>query len=109
MLRSQHPALRPGPEPALRARADRGGGAVSNLNAAVSAPPAPAEAPPIAPALPGRVRVRVDARLLPLAVTLALFVLMFGAGSLLFDGFPSLQVFLNLFVGNAVLALHALR
>ena len=81
---------------------------MSNLNAAVSASPAPAEAPPIAPALPGRARVRVDARLLPLAVTLALFVLMFGAGSLLFDGFFSLQVFLNLFVDNAFLAITAI-
>jgi ribose/xylose/arabinose/galactoside ABC-type transport system permease subunit len=80
---------------------------VSNLNAAVSARP-PAEAPPAAPALPARSSVRVDARLLPLAVTLGLFVLMFGAGSFLFDGFFSLQVFLNLFVDNAFLAVTAI-
>src|SRR3989454_1474615 len=33
---------------------------------------------------------------------------MFGAGSLLFDGFFSLQVFLNLFVDNAFLAITAI-
>jgi galactofuranose transport system permease protein len=47
-------------------------------------------------------------RLLPIAVTIALFVLMYGAGSLLFDGFFSLQVFLNLFIDNAFLAITAI-
>jgi simple sugar transport system permease protein len=60
---------------------------------------------PAAPAA-GR-RLRVDARFLPLGVTLGLFVLMFGAGSLLFDGFFSLQVFLNLFIDNAFLLVTA--
>lgn len=45
---------------------------------------------------------------LPLAVTIALFVVMFGAGSLLFDGFFSLQVFLNFFIDNAFLAITAI-
>ena len=61
-------------------------------------------ATPAAPAAPRR---RLDARFLPLAVTVALFVLMFGAGSLAFDGFFSLQVFLNLFVDNAFLVITA--
>ncbi len=34
-------------------------------------------------------------------VTLVLFVVLFGAGSLLYPGFFSLQVFLNLFIDNA--------
>jgi ribose/xylose/arabinose/galactoside ABC-type transport system permease subunit len=45
---------------------------------------------------------------LPLAVTIALFVVMFGAGSLLFDAFFSLQVFLNFFIDNAFLAITAI-
>ena len=80
---------------------------MNDLNAAASAP-ARAQAPAATLALPARARFRVDARLLPLAVTLALFVLMFSAGSLLFDGFFSLQVFLNLFVDNAFLAITAI-
>jgi len=80
---------------------------VNDLDAAASAPPG-VQAPAAPLALPTRARFRVDARLLPLAVTLALFVLMFGAGSVLFDGFFSLQVFLNLFVDNAFLAITAI-
>ncbi len=34
-------------------------------------------------------------------VTLILFVVLFGAGSMLYEGFFSLQVFLNLFIDNA--------
>ncbi|AUX27879.1 ribose ABC transporter permease [Sorangium cellulosum] len=52
--------------------------------------------------------LRLDPRHLPLAVTVGLFVLMFGAGSLLFDGFFSLQVFLNFFIDNAFLAITAI-
>jgi len=65
---------------------------------------APATTTPGTPAPPRR---RLDARFLPLAVTVALFLLMFGAGSLAFDGFFSLQVFLNLFVDNAFLVITA--
>lgn len=36
-------------------------------------------------------------------VTGALFIILFGAGSIAFDGFFSLQVFLNLFIDNAPL------
>lgn len=50
---------------------------------------------------------RIDPRHLPLVVTISLFVMMFGAGSLAFDGFFSLQVFLNLFIDNAFLAIAA--
>ncbi|WP_437729462.1 galactofuranose ABC transporter, permease protein YjfF [Sorangium sp. So ce861] len=54
-----------------------------------------------------RPSLRLNPRHLPLAVTIALFVLMFGAGSCLFDGFFSLQVFLNFFIDNAFLAIAA--
>jgi simple sugar transport system permease protein len=47
-------------------------------------------------------------RLLPLAVTVALFVLLYGAGAYHFDGFFSLQVFLNFFIDNAFLAITAI-
>ncbi|XXU00302.1 galactofuranose ABC transporter, permease protein YjfF [Sorangium sp. So ce834] len=54
-----------------------------------------------------RPSLRLNPRHLPLAVTIGLFVLMFGAGSCLFDGFFSLQVFLNFFIDNAFLAIAA--
>ncbi|WNG17628.1 galactofuranose ABC transporter, permease protein YjfF [Cystobacter fuscus] len=60
--------------------------------------PLPARAP---------VRPRLDPRHLPFMVTLGLFGVMFGAGSLAFDGFFSLQVFLNLFIDNAFLLIAA--
>jgi simple sugar transport system permease protein len=47
-------------------------------------------------------------RLLPLAVTVALFALLYGAGAYHFDGFFSLQVFLNFFIDNAFLAITAI-
>lgn len=52
--------------------------------------------------------IRLNPRDLPLAVTIGLFVLLFTAGSLLFDGFFSLQVFLNFFIDNAFLAIAAI-
>jgi galactofuranose transport system permease protein len=55
-----------------------------------------------------RSALRLNPRHLPLAVTIGLFVVMFGAGSVLFDGFFSLQVFLNLFIDNAFLAITAI-
>ena len=45
---------------------------------------------------------------LPLLVTVALFLLMFGAGSVSYTGFFSLQVFLNLFIDNAFLIIVAI-
>jgi galactofuranose transport system permease protein len=47
-------------------------------------------------------------KFLPLGVTIALFVIMYGAGSYLFEGFFSLQVFLNFFIDNAFLAITAI-
>jgi len=47
-------------------------------------------------------------RLLPLAVTVALFALLYGAGAYHFEGFFSLQVFLNFFIDNAFLAITAI-
>ncbi|MFY0577153.1 ABC transporter permease subunit [Cystobacter fuscus] len=60
-------------------------------------------------ALPARApaRPRLDPRHLPFMVTLGLFGVMFGAGSIAFDGFFSLQVFLNLFIDNAFLLIAA--
>lgn len=52
--------------------------------------------------------VRIDPRHLPLVVTISLFALLFGVGSCLFDGFFSLQVFLNFFIDNAFLAITAI-
>ena len=45
---------------------------------------------------------------LPLVVTMSLFALMFGLGSMFYDGFGSLQVFLNLFIDNAFLCIVAI-
>ena len=53
-------------------------------------------------------RLRIGRKHLPLAVTIGLFALMFGAGSYLFEGFFSLQVFLNFFIDNAFLAITAI-
>lgn len=47
-------------------------------------------------------------RLLPLAVTVVLFALLYGAGAYHFEGFLSLQVFLNFFIDNAFLAITAI-
>jgi simple sugar transport system permease protein len=59
-------------------------------------------------AMPVRRRFRLNAKQLPIAVTVGLFLIMYGAGSLLFDGFFSLQVFLNFFIDNAFLAITAI-
>ena len=58
--------------------------------------------------LPVRRGFRLNAKQLPIAVTVGLFILMYGAGSLLFAGFFSLQVFLNFFIDNAFLAITAI-
>ncbi|HET7503095.1 MAG TPA: galactofuranose ABC transporter, permease protein YjfF [Kofleriaceae bacterium] len=67
-------------------------------------------APPPAERHPALVqhRYRRYHKHLPLAVTIALFVLMYGAGAYLFDGFLSLQVFENFFIDNAFLAITAI-
>jgi galactofuranose transport system permease protein len=51
---------------------------------------------------------RFDPRYLPIAITVGLLIVMYGAGSLAFDRFFSLQVFLNLFIDNAFLAVTAI-
>lgn len=52
-------------------------------------------------------RRRLDARLVPLAATISLFVTMATVGSVLYDGFFSPQVFLNLLIDNAFLCIIA--
>ncbi len=47
-------------------------------------------------------------KFLPLTVTIGLFLVMYGAGAYKFDGFFSLQVFLNFFIDNAFLAITAI-
>jgi galactofuranose transport system permease protein len=50
---------------------------------------------------------RIDPKYLPLLVTIALFVVLAGFGSVVYDGFFSLQVFLNLLIDNAFLCIVA--
>ncbi len=52
--------------------------------------------------------LRFNARLLPLLVTCVLFACMFLYGALSYEGFFSLQVFLNLFIDNAFLWIVAI-
>ena len=52
--------------------------------------------------------MRLEAKYLPLAVTMALFLGMALLGSVLYTGFFSLQVFLNLFIDNAFLIIVAI-
>ncbi|XMA00571.1 sugar ABC transporter permease YjfF [[Pseudomonas] boreopolis] len=55
----------------------------------------------------GLVRLWRDPRYLSLAVTVALFVAMSATGGVLYDGFLSPQVFLNLLIDNAFLLIVA--
>jgi galactofuranose transport system permease protein len=50
---------------------------------------------------------RVDPKYLPLLVTIALFVVLAGFGSVFYNGFFSPQVFLNLLIDNAFLCIVA--
>jgi galactofuranose transport system permease protein len=54
-----------------------------------------------------RVGSLAAARYVPLAVTIALFVAMAGAGGVLYEGFLAPQVFLNLLIDNAFLCIAA--
>jgi simple sugar transport system permease protein len=63
------------------------------------APAAPAQAPHSA---------RLNAKYWPLAVTISLFLTMATLGSVLYNGFFSLQVFLNLLIDNAFLIIVAI-
>jgi simple sugar transport system permease protein len=51
---------------------------------------------------------RFNLHYLPLMVTISLFAVMFGLGSVLYPGFFSLQVFFNLFIDNAFLFIVAI-
>lgn len=59
---------------------------------------APGMAPP---------RLRLDARFVPLAITVSLFIAMAVAGSMLYRGFFAPQVFLNLLIDNSFLCVVA--
>jgi ribose/xylose/arabinose/galactoside ABC-type transport system permease subunit len=52
-------------------------------------------------------RWRIDARFVPLAITVSLFLAMAAAGSVLYEGFLAPQVFLNLLIDNAFLCVVA--
>jgi ribose/xylose/arabinose/galactoside ABC-type transport system permease subunit len=56
---------------------------------------------------PVRRRWRLDARYVPLAITISLFVAMAIAGSMLYRGFFAPQVFLNLLIDNGFLCVVA--
>jgi simple sugar transport system permease protein len=62
---------------------------------------------PVVPASGGLLRLWRDPRYLSLGVTIALFVAMSAAGGVLYDGFLSPQVFLNLLIDNAFLLIVA--
>ncbi len=56
---------------------------------------------------PHRMRPRLDARSLPLAITIALFLAIVATGSILYEHFLAPQVFLNLLIDNAFLCVVA--
>ncbi len=58
-------------------------------------------------AAPFAARHRIDARLMPLAITSGLFLALVATGSILYDSFLAPQVFLNLLVDNAFLCIVA--
>ncbi len=75
------------------------------MNRAATRPIVPAAPmPPAAAAPPG---LRFNPKYLPLAATVSLFVAMAAMGSVLYSGFFSAQVFLNLLVDNAFLVIVA--
>ncbi|UUZ77661.1 sugar ABC transporter permease YjfF [Polaromonas sp. P1(28)-13] len=74
------------------------------MNTALAKPLDAAAASPQDAALP---RARFNAKYLPLAATISLFVAMATMGSVLYNGFFSAQVFLNLLIDNALLIVVA--
>lgn len=48
-------------------------------------------------------KFKIDSKYFSLSITIVLFFVLFATGSCLYDGFFSLQVFLNLFIDNAAL------
>ncbi|MDM0114515.1 sugar ABC transporter permease YjfF [Variovorax sp. J22R133] len=75
----------------------------------MSAVAPPTAAPAATVKTPARVHkpARLQPRYLPLAATISLFVLMGTLGSVFYNGFFSLQVFLNLLIDNAFLCVVA--
>ncbi len=65
------------------------------------------QAPTLTATPPAQARRRIDPKYVPLLVTIALFVAMGAFGSVFYDGFFSLQVFLNLLIDNAFLCIVA--
>jgi simple sugar transport system permease protein len=65
------------------------------------------EAAPLRERASVRRRTRLDAKFLPLSVTVALFLAMAVFGSIRYPGFFTLQVFLNLLIDNAFLCIVA--
>ncbi|NML45085.1 sugar ABC transporter permease YjfF [Ramlibacter sp. G-1-2-2] len=61
----------------------------------------------VAQPAPPRRRARLDRKYVPLLVTITLFVAMAGVGSVMYTGFFSAQVFLNLLIDNAFLCIVA--
>jgi len=55
-----------------------------------------------------KMALRLNRKFLPLTVTILLFLIMYGAGSMLYTGFFSLQVFLYLLIDNAFLGITAI-
>ncbi|MEO8023352.1 galactofuranose ABC transporter, permease protein YjfF [Polaromonas sp.] len=74
------------------------------MSTAVTGSGAANAARPPAPAVPG---ARFNPKYLPLAATISLFVAMATMGSVLYTGFFSAQVFLNLLIDNAFLIIIA--
>ena len=74
------------------------------MSATLKAPGAKAAA---RPPLPAAAASRFNPKYLPLAATISLFVAMASLGSVLYTGFFSAQVFLNLLVDNAFLVIVA--
>lgn len=55
----------------------------------------------------GKLRIRINPNYRPVLVTISLFILMFGVGSVSFPGFFSLQTFFYLLIDNAFLVIMA--
>ncbi len=53
-------------------------------------------------------KITINKKYISLLVTIGLFIIMFGAGSIIFEGFFSFQIFLNLFIDNAFLGITAI-
>ena len=77
------------------------------MNPSSSHPAAPGFGAPAGPLPADPPRLRFDPKYLPLSVTVTLFLAMWGAGSVAYDGFFSAQVFLNLLIDNAFLCIVA--